>query len=152
MGTCEDFMNYYYMDYMKSALQSGVNSLYWQGRASEITLWVVYAISTSGVILAAVQLYMGYKLGVVPQNSDISLDGSKASLKSSFVGVIILFLSFLFFIVFVREVYTMKPLEIPGAPQFSFSCAPVKAASSQSPGTAPGEAPRNYPMGNAKGF
>ncbi len=78
-----------------------------------IVLWMVVAITLSGVLLAGLQLFAAFLLaasghGDLAQTSELSLEQKKISLKSSVTGLLILTVSFAFFIVYVLWVYTIK--------------------------------------------
>jgi len=80
--------------------------------AEGVTLWMVVAITISGVMLAALQLLASYRLAVngkeaFSQDSNIALEQGKVSLKSSITGLFILIISFAFFLVYVLYIYTI---------------------------------------------
>ena len=89
-----------------------------------VFLWMVVAITISGVILAAVQLAAAYKLavgghGTFEAGGEIAIEEKRLSLKSSVTGLLILTVSFAFFIVFVIWVYPLTETRISpegGAP------------------------------------
>lgn len=81
-----------------------------------IVLWMVVAITLSGVVLAGVQLLAAYRLagtghGTFADQQEIVLEQNKISLKSSVTGLMILVVSFAFFMVYVAWVYTSKELK-----------------------------------------
>jgi len=81
-----------------------------------VTLWMVVSITISGVILAGLQLLTSYKLASSGhadsvKDSEVVIQRDRISLKSSITGVLILGISFAFFIVYVLWIYTIK--EIP---------------------------------------
>jgi hypothetical protein len=81
-----------------------------------IVLWMVVAITLSGVALAGLQLLAAYKLagaghGDLETPQEITLEQNKISLKSSVTGLMILVVSFAFFMVYVAWVYTAKELQ-----------------------------------------
>lgn len=78
-----------------------------------ILLFMVVMITLSGVALAGLQLLASYKLAVLGRGDlagggELSYSKDSVSFKSSVVGLVILFISFAFFIVFVHDVYTLK--------------------------------------------
>lgn len=96
-----------------------------------IIMLMVVSITISGVILAGLQLFASYKLAsagkaVFEQAGEVTLDSHSMAVKSSVVGVIILAISFAFFLVFVLYVYTFTPVSYSGV-----------SASSSPPQTAP---------------
>lgn len=81
-----------------------------QAYDEQVLLWMVVAITISGVALAGVQLFVSFRLASsgktdFDQGGEISLERNRLSLKSSVTGLFILALSFAFFIVFVYEVF-----------------------------------------------
>jgi hypothetical protein len=80
-----------------------------------VMLWLVVAITISGVVLAALQLLAGYRLaaagrGMDTSESSLNLEMGKVSVKSSITGLLILVVSFAFFLVFVDRVYTIHEI------------------------------------------
>jgi hypothetical protein len=78
-----------------------------------IVLWLVVLLTFSGVALAAVQLVIGYRLassghGPTSEPNEITLERNKLSLKSSVAGLLILIISFAFFLVYVIWVFTIN--------------------------------------------
>jgi hypothetical protein len=95
-----------------------------------IIMLMVVSITISGVILAGLQLFASYKLAsagkaAFEQAGEVTLDSHSMAVKSSVVGVIILAISFAFFLVFVLYVYTFIPVSNSGA---SASSSPPQAA------------------------
>jgi hypothetical protein len=103
---------------------------------SRILLWMVVAITISGVVLAALQLLAGYRLASVAgvdfasgqggevkagvdfasaQGGEVKFDPKSVSLKSSVTGLLILIISFAFFIVYVKWVYPIQTRMDPEA-------------------------------------
>jgi hypothetical protein len=82
-----------------------------------VLLSMVVALTVSGVVLAALQLYAAFRLaqagrGKFDASNEITLEQSKVSLKSSVTGLLILVVSFAFFIVYVGWVFTIKETKI----------------------------------------
>jgi hypothetical protein len=82
-----------------------------------VFLWMVVAITMSGVLLAALQLVAAYKLastgrGSLDQGGEITLEEKRISLKSSVTGLLILTVSLAFFMVFVAWVYPLTDANI----------------------------------------
>lgn len=85
-----------------------------------VTLWLVVSITISGILLAAVQLFMSFKLasrgiGEFAKDSEFALQNTKLSIKSSITGAVILALSLAFFMVYVVWIYDIHevPIEKP---------------------------------------
>jgi hypothetical protein len=95
-----------------------------------VLMWMVVAITLAGVALAAAQLLASYLLakagrGALAEGGSIDLSKDKLAVQSSVVGVIVLAISFAFFLVFVLYVYTFQEPDQSrgGKPQ-----APIAAA------------------------
>ncbi|MGY6123602.1 hypothetical protein ACW9YQ_25075 (plasmid) [Paraburkholderia strydomiana] len=78
-----------------------------------VLMWMVVVITFSGVLLAGVQLMAAYQLasvgkGSIDNASELSFKSSELSVKSSYVGLLILAASFAFFFVFVEIVYPVN--------------------------------------------
>jgi hypothetical protein len=85
-----------------------------------IIMLMVVSITISGVVLAGLQLFASYKLASVGKATfadagEVTIDSHSLAVKSSVVGVIILAISFAFFLVFVLYVYTFTPASNNGA-------------------------------------
>ena len=83
-------------------------------------LGLVLVITLSGVLLAAVQLFWGYKLSVAGKAvagdasaSTLSVTPAGVSVSSTVTGVLILALSFAFFYIFIQQVYVVHQPESP---------------------------------------
>lgn len=89
---------------------------------TRLILFMVVVITLSGVGLATVQLLASYKLASAGHGeafgaqSEISLERNKVSLKSSVTGLIILVVSLAFFIVYVKWVYPITPVNMDSSP------------------------------------
>lgn len=85
-----------------------------QYRANGILLWMIVIITLSGVVLAGLQLAASYKLAVINRapnlstTDEITLKRDQLVLKSSVTGLLILSVSFAFFLVFVLYVYRIE--------------------------------------------
>ncbi len=82
-----------------------------------VTLWMVVAITLSGVLLAAVQLVMSFRLALrgraaFGQDNELALESGKISLRSSITGAVILALSFAFFMVYVIWIYSIREVTV----------------------------------------
>lgn len=78
-----------------------------------VMLWMVVAITLSGVALAGIQLLIAFKLaagGIASpdDNSELTIERGKVSLKSSITGLLILVVSLAFFAIFVLWVYRIE--------------------------------------------
>lgn len=82
-------------------------------QAQAVILWMLVAITISGVILAGIQLVASYRLAAIDRTSlehgtEVMLQQDKISLKSSFVGLAILAISLAFFALFVFKVFKLE--------------------------------------------
>jgi hypothetical protein len=95
--------------------------------AGPIILWMVVIITLSGVLLAAAQLYMAFSIweiqGESPkrpemsQTTDLRINREAIAFRSSVTGVTILFISLGFFIVFIKYVYMITPIDYDDSPK-----------------------------------
>jgi hypothetical protein len=84
-----------------------------------VNLWLVVGITISGVILAAFQLVLSYRLATIgkgefgaAQNTTVGAEQGRISLQSSVIGLVILFISLAFFFVYVKWIYTAPEFQI----------------------------------------
>jgi hypothetical protein len=102
-----------------------------QQTEGRIILWMVVAITLSGVALAGLQLVAAYRLastghGDFASPQEITLEQNKIALKSSVTGLTILVISFAFFMVYIVWVYTVKEMkQAPPEASSSASSAPM---------------------------
>ena len=99
-------------------------AFYRQDDANVIILWMVVALTASGVLLAAVQLYVSHRLSANARSVEAGENASTAHefviekdkiiLRSSLAGLAILALSLAFFYIFVVHVYTITSIDIDG--------------------------------------
>ncbi len=83
-----------------------------------VLLWMVVGLTLAGVALSALQLWTSYRLaasgkGSLAEGGDLTIEQGRVAIRSSVVGVIILVISLAFFVIFVREVYTIRTIEAP---------------------------------------
>jgi hypothetical protein len=87
-----------------------------QYRANAVLMWMVVAVTLSGVLLAGIQLRASYQLAAANKDSldmgdsQLTLTRDKLALKSSITGLFILLISLCFFLVFVTYVYKFETL------------------------------------------
>jgi hypothetical protein len=115
----EKISNVCYMQVRGEAMLADFNirrsNLINQQAEGRVVLWMVVAITISGVALAGLQLLAAYRLagsgkGEFAVSQEITLEQNRISLKSSVTGLMILVISFAFFMVYVVWVYTAKEL------------------------------------------
>jgi O-antigen ligase len=101
-----------------------------------VLLWMVVAITLSGVGLAGLQLYASYQLALAGHGkfmadgaTDLSYSDKSVAIKSSVVGLIILVISFAFFMVFVRDLHPIRTIEMvaPVLPSPAASAGPYQS-------------------------
>lgn len=90
-----------------------------KGLDERVLLLMVVTVTLSGVALAAVQLWLSYKLvssgqGELAQPGTISLKQGELALRSSVTGLFILAFSLAFFIIYVKWIYPTQEVAIPG--------------------------------------
>jgi len=83
-----------------------------------VTLALVVGITISGVAMAALQLFMSYKLAQsghsdLAKDIELSIQKDKIAFKSSVIGLAILVISLAFFVVYVKWIYSIQ--EVPVA-------------------------------------
>lgn len=101
---------------------------------NEVMLWMVVAITMSGVILAGMQLYTSYRLSAQGTNTEntpteLIVRKDELAVKSSTTGLLILIVSFGFFFVYVVFVFTLK--EVSSGNVASAEAKPTVEASSK---------------------
>jgi len=80
---------------------------------NEVMLWMVVAITLSGVLLAGIQLAISYKLSLTGRDdqssiSEFTIEKDKLAVKSSITGLLILAFSFSFFFIYVFFVFKIE--------------------------------------------
>jgi hypothetical protein len=101
-----------------------------------IILWMVVAITISGVGLAALQLIASYRLasggrGELGTANEFSVERDKLTFKSSVTGLVILVVSLAFFIVYVKWVYPITEVKFEVPPSEPSSTSPQAYGSGQ---------------------
>jgi hypothetical protein len=103
-----------------SAFEVNRSFYYEQNFEDRVIMWMVVAITMSGVVLAGLQLLASYNLalsgkGMLADGNEISIENSRLSVKSAVTGLMVLVISLAFFIIYVRDVYKIKPARIEPA-------------------------------------
>ncbi len=93
-----------------------------------VLLCMVVAITVSGVALAGLQLLGSYRLAQVGRatfggGGEATISANSVAVRSSVVGVVILAISFAFFLVFVLYVYTIQ--EVGGTAANNIAAQPA---------------------------
>jgi len=89
-------------------------NFYQQYRANGILMWMVVAVTISGVLLAAFQMWAAYQLtgtnntSLQQSNIELTVRRNQIVMKTSITGIFILLLSLCFFLVFVIYVYRFE--------------------------------------------
>lgn len=112
---------------------------------SVVLITMVVVITLSGVVLAALQLLGSYRLALrmkgngtagsgdfVQQSTTIEASTDKLVVRSATVGIAILAISFAFFFILVRDVYTMQKVDI-GHGEPPPQMGPAHSQANQSP-------------------
>jgi hypothetical protein len=92
-------------------LKINQNAFVHQNRASVVVMWMVVSITLAGVVLAALQLLAAFRMAdasIINEVGEISFSKDRMVLRSSFIGLIILTISFAFFLVFILYVYRLE--------------------------------------------
>ena len=101
----------------------------WQIIAASWILGLVYFLTVAGVLFCGYQLWRSARLSKLPQTAvEMELSLSKLKLQTSAIGVVVLFISYAFLLVFTREIYQIRFIEVP-RPAIQTSVAPSGAAS-----------------------
>lgn len=79
----------------------------------KVTLWMVVFVTVAGVFLSAFQLATSYRLASrsIATNSDtheLTLETGKIVIRSSAIGLMVLFMSLAFFLIFVLNIYKIE--------------------------------------------
>jgi hypothetical protein len=99
-----------YEEFYIATLRHRLAVFAWQALAAKIIFAVVITLVLSGLLLAALQFYLGLRRGSseVTQELELSLQGVKV--RSQFLGVITLALSLAFFYLYLSTVYPVMPV------------------------------------------
>jgi len=90
------------------------DSYIFQRNENVVLLYMVVLVTLSGVALAGLQLLASYSLasggrGKLAEGGELKYSAHGVSFRSSVVGLMILAMSFAFFLVFIVYVYTFQP-------------------------------------------
>lgn len=104
----------------------GLRALKWQLMASNILMVLVVLVTLSGVAMSAYQLWISGRLAlrdsgekhgkvadVAITTSTLEISPGKISIQTAFVGILVLVISAALLLLFVREVYTIHPVNAP---------------------------------------
>jgi hypothetical protein len=148
---------YNYVAYQLSADEGIIrrDNYVFQRNENVVLMYMVVLITFMGVLLAGLQLLASYKLASVGKGElggggEIQYSAGGASFKSSVIGLVILALSFAFFLVFVVYVYNFSPerraadasrplTSIQNAGRLASPAPQPKEAAPTPPSTAPGQ-------------
>jgi hypothetical protein len=95
-------------------MQASKAALDWQLWASNVLLWVVVLVVTSGIVYSGLQLGLAARTGK-QRDTTLELSAQRVRITSSVVGIVVLALSIAFLLIFVNQVYQMRPLELPAS-------------------------------------
>ncbi|WP_457447128.1 hypothetical protein [Roseateles sp. P5_E4] len=86
----------------------------WQIWAANVILFLVGFLTVAAVCFCGYQLWKSTRLSKLPANLiEVELSVSKLRLQTSLIGVMVLFVSYAFLLVFAREIYQVRMLERP---------------------------------------
>jgi hypothetical protein len=85
-------------------------TLEWQLFASNVLLWVVILVVAAGVVYSGLQLAIAAKTGK-QRDTSLEISAQRVRVTSSVVGIVVLALSLAFLLIFVNQVYQLRPLE-----------------------------------------
>jgi hypothetical protein len=82
----------------------------WQVFAGNLVLFVVVLMSVGGFFITIFQIYQLYRMNIVDRPTTIDISLHRIQLTTSITGVLVLIISFLFLLIFLHEVYLIRPL------------------------------------------
>ena len=85
----------------------------WQGTAGSVVLGLVVLITLSGILLAAYQLYLSFKIGQKIDAQTLDISAQRAQVTSSVVGVTVLVIAGIFLLIFLKEIYGIEYVAPP---------------------------------------
>jgi hypothetical protein len=86
----------------------------WQLWASNVLLWVVVLVVAAGIVYSGLQLGIAAKTGK-QRDTSLEFSAQRVRVTSSVVGIVVLALSIAFLLIFVNQVYQIRPLAMPAA-------------------------------------
>lgn len=98
------------IQYTNQLMEKNLDVLEWQLFASNIILWMVVALVSSGILFSAYQLIKGASTKDLGETT-AEFDRQKLKVTSSVVGIVVLTISLTFFYLFIKEVYNIKVLD-----------------------------------------
>lgn len=120
VSSCEASSNEAYQDYVKQywkqqgeLLQVTRSAFLWQNTAGSVILGLVVLITLSGILLAAYQLYLSFKIGQKIDAQTLDISAQKAQVTSSVVGITVLVIAGIFLLIFLKEVYGIQYVAPP---------------------------------------
>ena len=106
----EDRQNYEkeYWKHQGELLKVEKSAYVWQNTAGSIVLGLVALITLSGILLAAYQLYLSFKIGQKIDAQTLDISAQKAQVTSGVVGITILVIAGIFLMIFLKEIYGIR--------------------------------------------
>lgn len=120
-----DYTRNFY-DYSKKKNDVIIELFAWQKHASEILMWVVILLVTSGIGFSGFQLFKASSLNAAEAKTSFEIAASRLKITSSVVGLVVLAISVVFFYLFLIEVYRMKVVDLSPLEQRPGLAAPPK--------------------------
>jgi hypothetical protein len=96
-------------------LQIERSAFLWQHTAGNVVLGLVVLITLSGILLAAYQLYLSFKIGQKIDAQTLDISAQKAQVTSSVVGITVLIIAGAFLMIFLKEIYGIEYVAPPPA-------------------------------------
>ena len=120
-----DYLDHYYRQ-QSDVGDLAVQALRWQLFASNIILFLVVVLTSSGIVLSAYQLWIAARLALDTRNfkggkdrrisaepeltsaSTLEISAGKVRVETAFVGILVLLISAALLVLYVREVYKVN--------------------------------------------
>lgn len=99
------------MAFRSKQMDHNITILKWQHYSGIGVFFLVIFLVIGGFYLSFLQFKRDEKSG---QSSEATIEASKSGIKlhSSVIGLVILFMSFGFFYLYIKDVYTLKPIKL----------------------------------------
>jgi hypothetical protein len=102
-----------YWAHQSEMLQVEHSAYVWQNTAGSVVLGLVALITLSGILLAAYQLYVSFKIGQKIEAQTLDISAQKAQVTSGVVGVTVLVIAGIFLVIFLKEIYGIRYVAPP---------------------------------------
>ena len=102
-----------YWKHQGKLLQIEHSAYVWQHWAGSVVLGLVVLITLSGILLAAYQLYLSFKIGQKIDAQTLDISAQRAQVTSGVVGVTILVIAGIFLMIFLNQIYGIRYVAPP---------------------------------------